>query len=582
MRGTDTPAVTVDLARIRANGRYRGVPLPIAVNAGAVRYAHDRVTVRGLDGTFGRSQLQGGAMELVLGAEPAVRAASANAVVVLDQLYPWLASLEGLRRPASAIPSETGTVAVRLVRLSGPLNEPAALDYEAVIRPQQVRIAGPTLPAPVTLTGGELRVTPRAVALERLDAAMLDARIVASGTIEDYAAPDPRFDLTLADGRAGERSLDWARTRFRLPARAMPRAPLTLSSGRLQRAGGAAAPLVAQGAIGLAGDVRADFDLTAQSGHLDLRRLVVNDPDTDAAASLKWAASTLELAFKGRLDNRTLARVLAEPPTGEGALRGDFRAAIDLADPRRSSATGSLEGDRIDVLERWDIPVVIERVRLDVAGDAVRIHEGALAVAGERLAVTGAVTRQPKTFALDLRATADAIDAERLLRAFPRGGARPQGAAGWNLPVDGRIAVDVKSLAYGRYVVRPLSGTVTLAPERVVADLKEARLCGLALPLNAVLVPGSVSVTGRRSGRAPSRSPERWHASPGEDIAMTGTLDLDARSRRERTGRRAGACRARHLPLHRPRRADPQGAGHRAHPVARRGRRRCCATGRRS
>ena len=184
------PRVTVDLERMRATGRYRGVPLPMAVDAGAVRYAHDRVTVRGLNGSFGRSTVRDGAMELALGREPAVRAASADAVVALDEFYPWLASLEGLRRPASEIPSATGTVAVRLVRLSGPFNAPAALDYEAVVRPQPVRFAGPMLPEPVTLASGELRITPRSIALDRLDASMLDARVVASGTVQDYASAD--------------------------------------------------------------------------------------------------------------------------------------------------------------------------------------------------------------------------------------------------------------------------------------------------------------------------------------------------------------------------------------------------------
>ena len=564
--------VAVDLSRVQGNVRYRGVPLPIEVTGGAVRYAGDRLDVRGLDGRVGRSQVQAGAMELVLGSVPTVRAASADAVVVLDEIYPWLASLEGLRRPTSAIPSETGTVAVQLVRLSGPLNELAMLDYEAVLRPQQVRIAGPRLPAPVTLTGGELRVTPRTVALDRLDAAMLDARVVASGTIADYASDEPQLDLTLADGSAGERSLEWARTRWQLPLKVMPRTPLTLASGRLQRAGGQAAPLAAQASLVLASGARADFDLTTQSGHFDLRRLVVNDPDTDTTASLKWAASTLELTFKGKLDNRTLARVLAHPPKGNGALQGDFSATIDLADPRRSSATGSLEADRIDILERWDIPVAIARVRLDVAGDVVRIHEGAFVVAGEQLALTGTVTRQPKTFGLDLRATADAIDVERLLRAFPRGEAQPRGAAGWNLPVEGRIAVDAKSVTYGRYVVRPLSGTVTLAPERIVADVKEARLCGLALPLRAVLVPGSASVTWKIAARG---QPVAGVVAclTGAHLALTGTFDLDADlaasgplDELARAARGTFRFTARDGEI-------LKAPGHRAHPVARRGRR---------
>src|SRR5207344_3155360 len=114
-------AFAVDLASVRATGRYRGVPFPLAVTRGDVRYAGDRLRVRGLDGTVGRSSVQGAAAELSFGARPAVHAASADAVVVLDEFYPWLVTLEGLRRPGSAIPTATGTVAVRLARLSGPV-----------------------------------------------------------------------------------------------------------------------------------------------------------------------------------------------------------------------------------------------------------------------------------------------------------------------------------------------------------------------------------------------------------------------------------------------------------------------------
>jgi hypothetical protein len=295
----------------------------------------------------------------------------------------------------------------------------------------------------------------------------------------------------------------------------------------VQRGGGANAPIHAQGTLGLAGGVSAEFDFTAEAtGHFDLRRLAMKDPDTDTTLLVKWARPIVGVAFNGRLDNRTLARVLAHPPAGEGALRGDFRATIDLAEPRRSDATGALEADRVDILERWGIPIGIERLRINVAGDAVRIDEGALAVAGERLAATGMVTRQPKTFALDLRVTADAIDAERLLRAFLRGEAKPP-APGWNLPVEGRVAVDAKSVAYGTHVVRPVSGTVTLAPERIVADVKQAQLCGLALPLHAVFVPGNVSVTGRIEARAQPLA-GTVTCLMGEEFAMTGTLDLDA------------------------------------------------------
>jgi hypothetical protein len=246
------PRVVAEVAALRTTGRYRNVPFPISISGGYVRYGHDDLVVRGLRGTVGRSSIQAGALDLALAPAPAVRAASAEAVVVLDEVYPWLASFEGVRRSASEIPSATGSVAVHLLRLSGPVNAPAALEYEAVIRPRPVRLAGPVLPAPITLTGGELRIAPRSIALDRLDVSMLDARVVATGAVLEYASAAPRLDLALADGTAGERALDWARSRWQLPGTAMPRAPLTLASGGVQGAGGAGAPLAAHGAVGLA------------------------------------------------------------------------------------------------------------------------------------------------------------------------------------------------------------------------------------------------------------------------------------------------------------------------------------------
>jgi len=517
------PRVTVELDRIRASARYRGVPLPIAVQAGAVRYAGDRVVVRGLDGALGRSTLRGGALDLALGPRPAVRSAGAEATLVAEELTPWMQSIKALRVELLEQTSITGTATVRLARLAGPLDAPAELDYELTVGPRDLRLAGPDLPGPLTVASGTAHLTPGTFALDRLDISLFDARAVVNGTLRDAASAEPRFDFTLTDARTGARALEWARARWKLPAKAMPRAPVTLAAGRIQRSGGL---LDAQGTLGLAGNVSAEFDVTTAAGHLDLRRLVAKDPDTDTTLTLKWRYPMAEFAFKGKLDNRTLARVLAEPPQGDGALAGDFRAVIDLAEPRRSSATGTLAGERIDVLERWDIPVAIDRVRLDVAGDVLRIHDSTIAVAGERLDVAGAVTRQPTTFGLDLRVTADAVDAERLQRAFPAGEAKPAGG-GWRLPVDGRVAVDAKSVAYGTRVFRPVAAVVTLAPERIAASVKEARLCGLSLPLDVVLVPGSATVNGRIEVRG---QPVGGTVAclTGARIALTGTLDLDA------------------------------------------------------
>ena len=66
-----------------------------------------------------------------------------------------------------------------------------------------------------------------------------------------------------------------------------------------------------------------------------------------------------------------------------------------------------------------------------------------------------------------------------------------------------------------------------LAPERIVAEVKEARLCDLPWPLHAVFVPGSASVTWKIAARGEAIK-GTVICLTGVHIALTGTFDLDA------------------------------------------------------
>ncbi|MGH8699324.1 MAG: AsmA-like C-terminal domain-containing protein, partial [Burkholderiales bacterium] len=209
----------------------------------------------------------------------------------------------------------------------------------------------------------------------------------------------------------------------------------------------------------------------------------------------------------------------------QGSLRGDFRASIDLDAPRRSTAAGTLEGEGLDVLERWNLPVLIDRVRLDVAGDAVRIRDTVVRLAGERFAVSGTVERKPETFAIDARVSAERLDAGRLLAGLG-GDRRPTGAA-WDLPVEGRVAVAAKSVVYDQRVFQPVVATVSLAPNRVVAEVTDARLCGVALSVTAVLAPRSATVTGRGQARDQDLA-QAAECLARQNHALTGRFDLDS------------------------------------------------------
>ncbi len=122
----------------------------------------------------------------------------------------------------------------------------------------------------------------------------------------------------------------------------------------------------------------------------------------------------------------------------QARLEGDFRASIDLAQLNRSSADGTLGVEGLDLGEYAGVPLTIERLNLGATVRTLRVHEGLLRLAGERLALSGSVEGGGERLVLDARITADALDAAPLLSAFSREPpGKAQTPAAWNLPAEG-------------------------------------------------------------------------------------------------------------------------------------------------
>ena len=529
--GSKSGGVSVDVAKIQASGRYRGFPFPLQVTSGAVSYSGDQLLVRSLTGSAGGSQLRGGTLDLALGATPAIRSASADALLVTDELYPWLASQQGMRASLADLKSITGTATARLTRLSGPLASPASLEYDAVIAPQQLVLASPLLPGPLTLSSGGIAINARALTLDKLAMSVVDARTIASGTIPDYASSNRRIELGFANAMLGPQGIEWVRGHLDLPEKYMRHEPVELPSLRVVWPGSGRWPVLVEGKAAFGDTASASFDLAWQPGNLEVRQLVFKDPYSDFTSTVAWKQRGLDFSFNGHFDNRTLKRILLKPPQRQGAIRGNFQATIDLRDLRRSSASGALSGEGLDFFELWEVPLAIDLFRLDASGDALRVLESRLKFAGEDLTLSGTVERTPKTFVVDATVVAGDIDVPHLMSALPRqrgAPAKPAGPAGsWDIPVEGRIALTANSVRWNDHVFRQVAGAATLSPDRIVAHVREARLCGVAIPLDATLTPGNVSVQGRIQARKQPLA-ETLPCLAGKHYELTGVFDLDA------------------------------------------------------
>jgi hypothetical protein len=283
-----------------------------------------------------------------------------------------------------------------------------------------------------------------------------------------------------------------------------------------------------QGTASIANGVQAQFDLAWLPGSFDLRRLALSDTDSDAAFRLQWSPGAAKLGFSGRLHHRTLERSLARPPQTQAMLDGDFRASIDLAELQRSSADGTLRIEGLDLREYTDMPITIDRLNVDATGRTLRVHDSVLRLAGEQLAVSGTVDGSGERMVVDARIAADDLDTAPLLREFSRDrpGKTPE-HVGWNFPADGRLSIAATSVAYGGRVFKPMAANVRFAPNSVIVDATDVRLCGIAIPFTATLTPGSVAVSARGTARNQALA-DTVPCLGGDDFfSATGTYDLD-------------------------------------------------------
>ena len=492
--------LTLDLAAIRASGKLLGLPFPVATDRGELHLSANGIRLQGLSGSLGRTQFRDMNLELALESKTAIKSASGDAHLALDELFPWLRSLDALPPELKVLESVTGSARVRLARLSGPVARPAALEFEATVEPSGLTLHLPAPRASWTFAAGAAEVSSHRMKLKNLAVAAGDTRAVVSGTIEDYAGPDRRADLQFSRGALGPQGLDWLRARWQVPEGAMPRMPIDIAAARLRWPGALPEPVLVQGKVRFAGELDAEFDVAWLPGDLQVRKLLLKDADSDVSASLYSRPGAAEFSFDGKLDHRSLTRMLAHPPVERGSANGNLRAEIDLREPARTSASGSLQ-----------------------------LRDGRFALAGQPMDISGRIEGREGALRVDGELRAQAIDAEKLIGAASQ--LQDADAADrkllWDLPVSGRVAIAAESIAFGARALQGVAGTLEFAPRQVAIGATAARVCGIDAPFSAVVTPAGVEAKTRLQATGLSVQ-ETFSCLSGEKQAVTGTVDLEA------------------------------------------------------
>ena len=473
---------TVSVSEIRLSGRHRRIPFPISIRRGTFFYDGKRIGVGRLSGSVGRSTFSGVEARLRLGVLSLLEGMSGTFEASLDELYPWLASREGMEALRTEIRALRGSVGLSVARLSGPISRLEEWHYEATGSLQDLVLDASFLPKPLEVGTGGFSMDEKTIRASGLGARTVDAALSVSGSLVGYQR-GPRKLEAVVDGELGPEAVHWVWQKASLPAEFLPAAPLALEEVRVSYGGPDAFSLAGKAMV--RGGPRVSLDVASGGEGTDVRRLTIADGHSDASISLGLRKGEFQVRFEGHLAAATLAKLLAERRQRRGRIEGEFHAAVRRDHLAESTAEGRLTAaDLVVPTPAGD--VTVENLDLRASGNRLTAASSSVVLDGQRFSVTGDATFRDEGLALDMEAATGALSSERVEAVLDRMG-RKEGkvAATTEDPAPpfrilGNVRFSLGSFAFRDFVWKPVLGGITLEGETTALTVRNADLCGIA------------------------------------------------------------------------------------------------------
>lgn len=516
-----------------ARGSER-VRIPRVAIGGKAMAGNDEITMSIASAQLGASRLAGG--NLRYGLEDRSVATSADFDLDLAQ------ALDSTRR---LVPEEAAKSLARFQPVSGRAQgrakfemRPSSWSVIVDIAKSDSSIGVGGLPAPVKVASGAVSVTGGAVRVERADVSLLDARVVASVTV-DYGR-QLRIDGAVSDGSVGENALAWIWKTAGAPPSVVLKTPVRIGVQHASWGPGQALDLAATAAFGAGPDLGVELGWTPKA--LDIRRAAIKDAKSDATLMLRLEKGMAQGRFSGSLQSATIGAALKDAKVPSGGVNGDLRLRVDLAHPGRGTASGKLKGNALDLAWLLGRPLVLERVDVEADGQKLAIREASVNWAEQRFELSGTLSRAADGAPIvDAKLTSPGVLVDALL---PPNDAKEPAAATkkkddesdalwtrWPLPLRGRIALRAGFVQYGERKAEPVVAALTLEERRALLELQQAQLCGVSFPLTAEARPEGRLSLNVRLAASKQQIEQTARCLTERGVQMTGEFDLRAELR---------------------------------------------------
>ncbi|MCK5552336.1 MAG: hypothetical protein KAJ09_04265, partial [Deltaproteobacteria bacterium] len=117
---TSSVKARAEISECNLFARYGRIPSPLEIQKGKISYDGRTISVYNLGGSLGKSFFSELTAKLSLKKAPHLAVLSGKSLISLDEIYPWLSSLEGLSGALKDLKSVQGKIAISGIDVKGP------------------------------------------------------------------------------------------------------------------------------------------------------------------------------------------------------------------------------------------------------------------------------------------------------------------------------------------------------------------------------------------------------------------------------------------------------------------------------
>jgi len=360
----------IEVSELRLSADYQRVPLPITIAEGRLTFSKKQLSLDKFSGSLGQSRFADFSCLFLWDKNLSLDVGSGRFDLDMAELYPWLASLQGLREKLKEVKRMTGRLELSALNLKGEVDRPSEWKFTSTGTVQDLSVDTALLPNGINLASGGFKVDTHQLTFKKFKTSSQDAAFILSGSLKGFPHRLERIDLSL-DGSMGPQSVEWLSDKLKMPRSYAIHAPLSISAAQISWQPESIASFKGSVSIEKGPAIVADVDY--RPGQLQVNRLHIKDQYSDAGMVIDLNKDQHDFKFAGKLQHETLQTLFVDPRFKSGRLEGDFTVTVPQSGQAKVTTTGRLTGENLPVLLSSGDTVNFEQIALKADGPQVKV-----------------------------------------------------------------------------------------------------------------------------------------------------------------------------------------------------------------